>query len=477
LTLLATPPAVVPWALPPPDTHAASEGYRRALATLWAFSETPRSPTEIHLARERKLDRIRTLLGLLGSPQATFETILVAGTKGKGSTAAMLASILHSAGRRVGRYTQPHLYSYRERTWAAGNYIAEDELVDEVASMSDALAVMHRSRTQLGPLTTFDVGTALSLVHFARSRVELAVVEVGVGGANDATNALEPILALIGPVGLDHVDVLGSDLSGVAREKAGVMRRGIDAIVAQQEPCAEEAIADVARAVGSRTFGLRPSTIRANEVDGSFDVSGPDGEIRGLSLALAGRFQRSNAAMAVSAAQLLNRNGRQIEESAIRTGLETVQWPGRFQTVVRHPLTIVDGAHNPYAARALADTIRTSQPNRPLTLILGMPRDKDMASTVAELAPLANRIILTRARHERSCPPDELADVVREVAPHIEHLIAPRPGEALERAWATQPDDGVTIVTGSLFLVGDVLEWLLPRAGVGGQGPGAGEER
>jgi len=235
VTGLAAPPAIIPWRLPPPDTRSENEAYHRALAKIYAFSEAPRSPGEIALARDHKLERMRSLLGLLGSPQARFSTVLVAGTKGKGSTAAMLASILEAGGLRVGRYTQPHLYSYRERTWAAGRFIEEDEVVALGDEMADALSTIDAHRGELGPLTTFDVGTALSLLHFARRSVEIAVVEVGVGGGNDATNALEPILTLIGPIGLDHADVLGHDLIDVARAKAGVMRRGVDVIVAPQE--------------------------------------------------------------------------------------------------------------------------------------------------------------------------------------------------------------------------------------------------
>jgi len=457
-------PTIVPWELPPPDTHAVSEPYRRALSILYAFSETARSPDEIRLARERKLDRVRTLLGLLESPQAHFETILVAGTKGKGSTAAMLTSILQAAGLRVGRYTQPHLYSYRERTWARGRYVEEDELVAEVQSMADALRVMERRRSELGALTTFDVGTAFSLLHFARAGVEVAVVEVGVGGANDATNALEPVLTLIGPIGMDHAETLGNDLTAVAREKAGVLRRGIDAVVARQEPYVANVIGEAAVNVGAHLFALRDDSVR-DDAGCSFAVAGPEGELGGLSVALAGRFQRDNAAMAVIAAQLLARRGWRVAEPAIREGLARVHWPGRFQTVVRDPLTIVDGAHNPYAARALSDTIWTSMSGRPLTLVLGMSQEKDIASTVTELAPLAGRIIVTRARHLRSCSPAQLAEIVRSVAPTLELIVASTPGEALELAWATQAPNAATVVTGSLFLVGDVLEWLLPFTG------------
>ena len=465
------PPTVIPWNLPPPDNQSSSDSYRHALSRIYAFSEAPRSAEEIALGRERKLDRMRALLGLLGFPQARFGTVLVAGTKGKGSTAAMLASIVAAAGVRVGRYTQPHLYSYRERTWACGRYIEEHEIAKLLDSMAEALALIERGRGDLGPLTTFDVGTALSLLHFARKGVELAVVEVGVGGANDATNVLEPILAVIGPVGLDHVDTLGHSLVDVARAKAGVLRRGIDAVVADQEPCVEETIGHAAEELGARLFQARAEAPSTVDPECPFHVLAPDVTEENLTTPLAGGFQRTNAAMAVTAAQLLRRGGLPVTPAAIRGGLRDVQWPGRFQTVVRQPLTIVDGAHNPCAARALAETVKGCLPGHPLTLVLGISREKDVASTVAELAPLAHRVVVTRARHERSCDPEELAEVVRSVAPRLEVATAPSAGEALCTAWSAQPEDGATIVTGSLFLVGDVLEWLLPYVGDGAPGP------
>ena len=460
-------PDVVPWDLPPPDARAAQDDYRAALARLYAFSEAPRSAAQTRLGRERKLNRMRALLGLLGSPQSQFETILVAGTKGKGSTAAMLTSILHAAGIAVGRYTQPHLYSYRERTWARGRYVEERELVAALHAMEPALAEIERAREELGPLTTFDVGTALSLLHFAREGSQVAVVEVGVGGANDATNALEPILAVIGPVGLDHTDMLGDNLVAIARAKAGILRRGVDAVVACQEPTVSQTIALVAEGAGARVHQLDPGTVASPRLSCAFDVSGPDGDLADLTIPLAGRFQRENAALAIVAAQLLARSGLPVDEDAMRRGLATVHWPGRFQTVIHEPLTILDGAHNPYSAHALAETIRGAVSDRPITLVLEISRDKDIVATVAQLVPLAQRVILTQARHERSCPPQELAEIVHSTVPNMALQIASSPGEALIQAWAVSPQRGATIVAGSLFLVGDMLEWLLPQTGVG----------
>ncbi len=458
--------AIVPWALPRPDSHA-SAPYLEAVRRIYAFSESRRTSQQVALGQRRKLDRMRLLLGALGNPQGSFASILVAGTKGKGSMAAMLAAILTAAGYRVGRYTQPHLYSYRERTWAAGDYISEGELQQAVEAMAEALAVTSQRAADLGPLTTFDVGTAMSLLHFQRSHVDIAVVEVGVGGTNDATNVLEPVLSLIGPVGLDHVEVLGHSLREIALHKFGVARAGRDLVVGNQLPEVQQTLRDAAQSLGVPCFELgRDFHWQApNPTAGPlFDFTGSLGILGAMSLPLEGIFQRDNAAVAIAAAQRLGASGWPVSADAIRHGLAAVRWEGRFQTVLRSPLTIVDGAHNPTATQALAETMRAVHPGRDLTLILGMSDSKDLPGTLAELAPLAARAISTRSAHPRATDPEELAAVGRALGMDME--VVPDLGEALTRAWTVSPPDGVTLVTGSLFLVGDVLErlWQMQQA-------------
>lgn len=452
---------IVPWRLPAPDSEA-SPAYREAVAQIYAYSETPRTREQVALAQRRKLDRMRALLQLIGTPQAAFSTVLVAGTKGKGSMAAFLASILSAAGYRVGRYTQPHLYSYRERTWAVGDYIGEIALRDAFEAMEEGLTLITRRKDELGHLTTFDVGTALSLLHFARSRVQVAVVEVGVGGANDATNALEPILSVIGPVGLDHMEVLGPTLTDIARQKFGIARRGGGVVVGRQDPEALAVIREEAARLDVRVWELgQELSWRAGDADDdTFDVIGPVGEVPGLHTRLAGAFQRDNAAVAVAAIQVLAQRGWPVSEDAIRRGIADVEWPGRFQTVVAAPLTIVDGAHNPTSMRALAVALEQRYPGRPITAVVGMSDSKDVVGTLTELAPVVRKAIFTRSGQwpERAVPPDELAAAARGLG--IDSSVAATSSDALIRAWESQPSDGVTVATGSLFLVGDVLEWL-----------------
>lgn len=437
-----------------------------------AFSTAPRTPAAAALGRERKLERMRMLLGLLGNPQARFQSILVAGTKGKGSMAATLAAILSAAGYRVGRYTQPHLYSYRERTWACGRSIAPEELVAIYRAMEPAIELIARCSGEVGPLTTFDVGTALSLAYFAERTVDVAVLEVGVGGAHDATNAVDPMLALIGPIGLDHVATLGPDLGAIAREKAGVARAGIEVIVGRQEPEALAVVEEAVRCVGGRAqvLGRDFSVEPVGGCRDRFSVTGPVGRLEDLMIPLEGTFQRDNAAVAVAAAWALAERGWHISDGAIRRGLETVEWPGRFQTVVLDPLTIVDGAHNASAARALASTLTSCLGMRRVSLVLGMSEDKEARAFIAELSPLVDRAVVTRARHARAMEPVRLQAALQEAGVPAE--VAPTPAAAVCHAWSALPDDGVVLVTGSLFLVGDVLEWLLDVAERGPEGTG-----
>jgi dihydrofolate synthase/folylpolyglutamate synthase len=371
--------------------------------------------------------------------------------------AAYLASILHAAGYRVGRYTQPHLYSYRERSWACGEFVTEHDVVEELSAMEPALAAVERQAADLGPLTTFDVGAAQTFLHFARAGVQLAVVEVGVGGANDATNALEPSLGLIGPIGMDHVATLGPTIAHIATAKAGIMRRGLDVVVAEQAPDAQRALEAMAARVGAQLHRLGQEVSWRGDACGSFGVEGLVC-LDGLESPLVGRCQRDNAAMALAAARLLERRGWPVSVDAMRRGLATVSWPGRFQTVVREPLTIVDGAHNEPSARALRQCIEDALPGRSVTLVLGMSAEKDADAFVRELRPIARSVIVTRARHERACDPRILAAIAETHG--LQAQVVDATPAAVARAWEDGGADGVALVTGSLFLVGDVLEWL-----------------
>jgi dihydrofolate synthase/folylpolyglutamate synthase len=453
-------------ALPPPDEVAGDPAYRAALDYLYGLSPLPRPPAAIRADRPRKLVRMRQLLAAWGNPQHCYPCVLIAGTKGKGSTAAMLAAVLHASGLHVGRYTQPHLVSYRERVWVDGAYIPEHAVAALTAEVRPLVEALHVRRPDLGTFTTFEVGTALALTHFARERVDLAVVEVGVGGAHDATNVLDPLVSIITPISADHLDTIGPTLADVATEKAGVMRPGRPAVLAAQAPAVAAVLAAAATATGAQP---RPVAAAwrwdpAGEPAGQapFRIVGPFGCLEPLTLALLGRHQRDNALLAVAAAQALAEHDFPVTAEAIRRGLAAVAWPGRIQLVSGAPPVVVDGAHNAASAAVLRATLAESWPGRPWSLVLGCTAGKDVDAIVAELASPAGVVVATQTRHLRAVPAATIAAAAARVGRPTR--IAPDVATALGEASRLTPPEGLVVVAGSLFLAGEALASLASDA-------------
>ena len=393
------------------------------------------------------LERIEGLLDALGRPEQRYRLVQVGGTNGKGSVSAMLAAILRSAGHRVGLYTSPHLVSFRERIRVDGEPIAEDAVVDGVEALGTLVARFDA--------TTFEATTALALDHFAREAVDVAVLEVGLGGRLDATTVGTPEVAVIARIDLDHQAVLGSTLAAITAEKAAIIRGGV-AVCAAQDPEAERVIVARAAAVGVPLLlegrDLSVSVARRGPDGQQLDCAGPGWSLAGLELAMPGSFQPSNALLAVTAARALGAG-----DAAIRAGLARAWWPGRFQVLRRaRGFLVLDGAHNPAGARALAVSLRDVFGPTRVTFVLGVLADKDAAGIVAALAPLADRFVLVAPASSRAAAPEALRPLVP-AAVRVE--IAKSPVEALEVAGraATTP---VVCVAGSLFLIGDVLRHL-----------------
>ena len=411
------------------------------------------------------LERIEGLCAALGNPERSFRIAQVGGTNGKGSIAAMLASICAAAGLRTGLYTSPHLCSFRERIRVDGRAIAEADLVDGVEAIGTLVARLDAS--------TFEAATALALDHFARVSVDIAVLEVGLGGRLDATTVGEPEVEVLSRIDLDHQAWLGHTLREIAVEKAAIIRGGI-ALAAAQEPEVEAILGARAESVGipllmegrnlfaaARSFSLRGQIV---------DLRGPGWRFDAVPCALLGTFQPGNALLAAAAAHSLG-----IDEVAVRAGLATARWPGRFQLLQEDPALIVDGAHNPNGARALAASLRQYFPGAPVTFVLGILADKDFAGIIEALSPLAGRIIFTRPPSGRAAAPDDLAALAAPHAGRIAHgvQVAESPAEALAMALhpAVTP---VVCVAGSLYLIGEVLAQrgerpeILPPGGAGG---------
>ena len=392
------------------------------------------------------LERIEALLHALGNPETRFVLAQVGGTNGKGSTAAMLAAILTAAGRRVGLYTSPHLVSFRERIRVDGTPISEEAVIDGVDALGTQIARVNA--------TMFESATALALDHFAHEAVDVAVLEVGLGGRGDATTIGRPAVTVLTRIDIDHEAWLGHRIESIADAKAAIIRSGT-AISSAQRPEARAIIEQRAADVGvpllleGRDLHV---TVRASGRDGQrIDCAGPGFALEDLALPLLGTHQPSNALAAVAAAHVLG-----VEDAAIRTGLARARWPGRLQIVRRDPYVVLDGAHNPDGARALAASLRALFSGAPVTFVLGVYADKDMRGIVEALLPLAARFVLTRAASDRAAEPAALAAIVGDRVPTTTTRSV---AEALSVA-AAAPATPIVCVAGSLSVVGEALQAL-----------------
>jgi dihydrofolate synthase/folylpolyglutamate synthase len=453
----------------PPDAAEPDPAYRAALEWVWSFSARRRSEHEMAAQRARKLERMRAVLAALDDPQWSFPSLLVAGTKGKGSTVALLAACLHAAGRHTGRYTSPHLVNWRERTWVDGQPISAEAVLDLVPTLKRAVADVPED--EFGPLTTFEVGTALSLLHFAREQVEVAVVEVGVGGRYDATNLVEPLVPVIAPISYDHTPTLGPTLSQIAGHKAGILRAGRVGIVAPQPPEALRAIEAEARAIDAHLEVVGRDWWWTSQGDARAPITiwSRQGAVHHGRVGLLGDHQRDNATAAVAALHAVagRRPDLAVPEAALATGLEAVDWPGRLEVLSDKPWLILDGAHNAASANVLGQAVAANFAFERLLLVLGLSAGKDAQGVLEFLAPRAQRLFVTRARHERAAEPAQLAAQARVLAPPLPVSVEPDLDTALGAALAQAGPRDLVLVTGSLFLVGEALVWwrkrLVPR--------------
>ena len=376
------------------------------------------------------LDTVRRLLGATGF-QTNAKIIHVAGTNGKGSVCAMLDAVCRARGLRTGLYTSPHLVSFRERVRLDGRPISESAVAEILTNLKDLTAHWDPSPT------FFELTTVLALDWLRRQHVDVIVLETGLGGRLDATNALTPAVSVITAIDFDHTAWLGDTLEAIAGEKAGIIKPRVPVVSAPQDP---EAAAVIARTAADRGAPLDVVT----------DPLPAD-----WTLALPGTHQRANAALALAA---LDAAGISTTDQARRAGLAQVEWPGRFQRL-QNGRVILDGAHNPAAARRLAHTWHEEYgDHHPATLILGMMRDKDIPAVCRALAPLAARVITVPVRNPRAAPPGEIRDAFALVAPEVPADVAASLPDALDHARAFPAE--VVLVAGSFFLVGEALALL-----------------
>jgi dihydrofolate synthase/folylpolyglutamate synthase len=436
----------------PSDESEPDPAYRAVLDWIWSFSARPRSAEQIAAQRAIKLERMDALLSALGHPERQFQSVLVAGTKGKGSTVAMLSGCLAAGGYRTGRYTSPHLVNWRERTCVNGQPISTADVLELAEPVRNAVDTLSED---LGPLTTFEVGTAFAFLHFARQRVDVAVVEVGTGGRFDATNLVEPVVSVITPVSYDHTQTLGSTLTSIAWHKAGILRAHRPAVSARQLAEAREVIESEARKleVPLEEVGRewRWSPLGEGVV---VDSTLSDFDPLDLELSLIGDHQRDNATTAVAALHSL-RDRFAVTRAQIQQAMRDVDWPGRLQVLSRRPWLVLDGAHNAASAEVVRHALDTSFSFERLILVVGLSEGKDALGVLSALTPRAAAVLLTRSHHERSAPPAELEPLVGTAQSQIFDQSTP----AFEAALSMAGPRDMVLVTGSLFLVGEALEW------------------
>ena len=442
--------------------------YPEALDYLYSFTDYGSLRTYRYSPETFDLGRMRALMARLGDPQERFPAIHVAGTKGKGSVSALCASALRSAGYRTGFYTSPHLQDFAERIQVGGCWIPHERLAALVEEIQPHVAA-------LTGLTTFELTTALAFLHFARERVQAAVIEVGLGGRLDATNILNrPVVTVITSISHDHTHLLGNSLAEIAGEKAGIIKAGVPVVSAPQLPNAQRRVEEVAAERGAPLTLVGRDWRYASHwhslAGQSFHVWSPDEQDRmdavmagraeadwtplELEIPLLGFHQVTNAVTAYAALRLGEAHGLPISEEQIRSGFKNLSWPGRFEILSRSPIVVADAAHNRDSARKLRTALDDYFPGQPVTLVFGASTDKDVAGMFDELLPRVGYAIMTQAVHPRAWEPEELAEMARQRGCPAVVVLPTRKG--LERALEVSEADGVVLATGSLFVVAEV---------------------
>lgn len=407
------------------------------------------------------LDNIRALLDRLGHPESAFSSVLVGGTNGKGSVAAMLDAMLAASGVRTGLYTSPHLIRPGERIRIAGSDIQPGHLDRHLEAVREACERAVADQGLAAHPSFFEVMTATALHAFREAGVRVAVLEVGLGGRLDATNAVEAVLSIVVTVDLDHTERLGRSLEQIAAEKAGIVKKGKPLVSGVAQGEARAVLASACREAGSPFIEASQIASLTEGTEGAFTVRTARARYEDLRTPLPGRHQMGNARVALVAFEEVSRAlGLTAASGDVKRGLASVRWAGRLQWIPGTPPLLLDGAHNPAGAAVLAEYLRGRGGHRPV-LLFGAMRDKDVSHMLSPLAGLVEAVILTRAPVQHAADPHELTQQVPEgMGPAA---VCPDPGAALERARALAGPGGWVLVAGSLYLVGDILGRLESR--------------
>ncbi|HHT28436.1 MAG TPA: bifunctional folylpolyglutamate synthase/dihydrofolate synthase [Firmicutes bacterium] len=426
------------------------------------------------------LDRIQALMELLGQPQQAFPVVHIAGTNGKGSTARFIAAVMQNAGLNVGLFTSPHLIRYNERIQINGEPISDaalSALINQVKPLVPQVTAEH------GHPTEFEISTATAFLHFALEQVDLAIIEVGLGGMWDSTNVVQPVLSVITPVSMDHMSRLGDTLAEIAAQKAGIIKHETPVVCGPQQPVAAEVIAKAAKAANARVYWVKEADVTEhnwedpdngqvatlypvtwNKQGGVFHLTGPLEQWNNIAISLLGKHQLVNAAVAATCCQILAELGFPVGETDVREAFVKTTWPGRFDVVSEHPMVILDGAHNVAGAQALRQSLQELFPHMRKVLVMGMLAEKQITEVLSVLLPCADQLVCTAPAGGRTAPVTavELAALAKDIAQR-QGLSCSIEWQndayaALQTAEQAAGPDGLVCVCGSLYLIGELLE-------------------
>jgi dihydrofolate synthase/folylpolyglutamate synthase len=436
--------------------------YKAALAYIDTFINSERSPDFSRQARFYNLERISRLLAHLGNPHRRLKVVHVAGSKGKGSTAALIASILTHAGYKTGLFTQPHLITPRERCRINSRLISEAEFAEYVDRLKPSIEAMTELES-IGRVSFFEIYTALAFTYFADNAVDFAVIEVGLGGRLDATNVVDPLVSVITPISLEHTAILGDTHEAIAKEKAEIIKLNRPVVLAPQLPEAQavfEAVAadrDAPMDEVGRDIHLKRKDWNINGQ--TLDLTTQSVFYPDLFLSLHGEHQAFNAATAVGCIERIRQAGYEVPRTSIYNGLKEVRWAGRMQVVGRSPVILLDGAHSPTSAEALCKAIREVFRYRRLILVVGLMRDKDLQAIGQVLCPFADEIITTQAfDNPRVTPAEEITRAWSEIGTNFH--VCPNVREAIPLAQSIATTSDLICIAGSIYIVGEAMKVL-----------------
>jgi len=444
--------------------------YQQALDYIYSFVDQEKLQPDKYEPRRFDLTNMHAFMTMLGDPHRRLRAVHVAGTKGKGSTCAMMASVLQTAGYNVGLFTQPHLHTFRERIQVDGRLISEDEMVALLERLKPFIA-------ELPDPSTFEIMTAMAFQYFAEQEVDFAVIETGLGGRLDTTNVIEPLVSVITSISYDHTYILGDTLEEIAGEKAGIIKDGKPVICAPQKPVAEQVIVEVCQERNAPLVLLGRDWLwerteadmhgQGLRVTSKMAESGgllKDGETREFSILFLGPYQLVNATTAIATLDELHRQGVDLSLRHVSDGLRSAHWPGRLEILSRNPLLVVDGAHNVDSVQRMMDTLVEDLPYDRLIVVAGFSADKNIAGMMGELTSLADELILTKSVHPRSAEPEKIAAQAGQAKARVTVVndVSSALWEALKRAGS----DDLVCVTGSLFVAAEARAAWLDAQGV-----------